>query len=298
MKIITYHYIRDFSKEYPYFNSLYKKEFLKQLDYFEKKFGIIENEDEIYKKNNKILLTFDDGLKEHLFVAKELAKRKKIGIFFPLTKNFEGKKELLNVHKTHLILGKMNPKIALEDLKFYLDKFNKKKVGNLINSKFKKIYKFFKDNKDKDEFKKIINYSNINNHKSKEFALNNLLKKYKIKIKPNNFYLSKKEIKLISKLGMIIGCHTHSHHLLSNLSYEKQSIEIRKSKKFLKNLINKDVKFFCYPYGNKYSYNKNTIRLLRKNKFSYSFTDIHKSVSLNKFKSKPFEIPRYDCNQF
>ena len=104
MKIITYHYIRDFSKEYPYFNSLYKKKFLKQLDYFEKKFGIIENEDEIYKKNNKILLTFDDGLKEHLFVAKELAKRKKIGIFFPLTKNFEGKKELLNVHKTHLIV--------------------------------------------------------------------------------------------------------------------------------------------------------------------------------------------------
>lgn len=298
MKIITYHYIRDFNKDYPYFNSLYKKNFLKQLDYFEKKFGIIENENEIYKKNSKILLTFDDGLKEHLFAAKELAKRKKIGIFFPLTKNFEKKKELLNVHKTHLILGRINPKIALEDLKFYLNKFNKKKVGNLINPKFKKIYKFFKDNKDKDEFKKIINYSNFNNHKSKEYALNNLLKRYNIKIKPKNFYLSKKDIKYISNLGMIVGCHTHSHHLLSNLSYRNQSIEIRKSKKFLNNLLNKEIKFFCYPYGNKYSFNKNTIKLLKKNKFSYSFTDIHKSASLDKFNSKPFEIPRYDCNQF
>ena len=86
MKIITYHYIRDYSREFPYFNSLYKKKFLKQLDYFEKKFGIIKNENEIYKKNNKVLLTFDDGLKEHLYAAKELAKRKRIEIFFPLTK--------------------------------------------------------------------------------------------------------------------------------------------------------------------------------------------------------------------
>ena len=76
MKIITYHYIRDYSREFPYFNSLYKKKFLKQLDYFEKKFGIIKNENEIYKKNNKVLLTFDDGLKEHLYAAKELAKEK------------------------------------------------------------------------------------------------------------------------------------------------------------------------------------------------------------------------------
>ncbi len=298
MKIITYHYIRDFSKEFPYFNSLYKKKFLKQLDYFEKKFGIIENESEIYKENNKVLLTFDDGLKDHLFAAQELAKRKKIGIFFPLTNHFDGTKELLNVHKTHLILGKIKPKIALEDLKFLLRKFDKKEIPNSINSKFKTIYKLFKDNKQKDEFKKIINYSNLNNFKTKKQALNILMKKYKIKITANNFYLTKKEIELISGLGMIIGCHTHSHHLLSNLSYKKQSSEIKKSKNILKKILNKDVKFFCYPYGNKYSYNKNTIKLLRKNKFFYSFTDIHKSVSHKKLNSNSYEIPRYDCNQF
>ena len=264
MKIITYHYIRDYSREFPYFNSLYKKKFLKQLDYFEKKFGIIKNENEIYKKNNKVLLTFDDGLKEHLYAAKELAKRKRIGIFFPLTKHLDGTKELLNVHKTHLILGKIDSKIALEDLKFFLKKFNKKKKKNLINSKFKKIYKFFNDSKHKNEFKKIINYSNSNNFKSKQFALNNLMKKYKIKIKANNFYLTKKEIGSISGLGMIIGCHTHSHHLLSNLSYKKQSSEIKKSRNILKKILNKDIKFFCYPYGNRYSYNKNTIKLLKK----------------------------------
>ena len=58
MKIITYHYIRSFDKKYPYFNFLDKKLFNKQLKFFEKKSGIIKNENEIFKKNNKEDLKF------------------------------------------------------------------------------------------------------------------------------------------------------------------------------------------------------------------------------------------------
>ena len=77
-----YHYIRDYNKAYPYFNNLSKDEFKRQLIKFNKEYGIIENISELSKKNKKVLLTFDDGFKDHFFAAKELSKINKIGIFF------------------------------------------------------------------------------------------------------------------------------------------------------------------------------------------------------------------------
>ena len=71
-KVVMYHYIRSFDKSLPYFNFLHFNDFKKQINYLEKKksfFNISDDLDKIYNKN-KFLLTFDDGLKEHLNVAK------------------------------------------------------------------------------------------------------------------------------------------------------------------------------------------------------------------------------------
>ena len=54
---------------------------------------------------------------------------------------------------------------------------------------------------------------------------------------------------------MIIGSHTESHTLLSRLNFNQQMKEIKNSKIFLEKTINKKVEYFCYPYGNKLSYN-------------------------------------------
>ena len=73
-----YHYIRKFDKNLPYFNFLHISDFKKQIGFFEKKRGglakITDSIDEIYKKN-KFILTFDDGLKDHLTIAKYLEKK-------------------------------------------------------------------------------------------------------------------------------------------------------------------------------------------------------------------------------
>jgi hypothetical protein len=240
MKIITYHYIRSFDQKYPYFNFLDKKLFSKQLNFFEKKYGIIKNENEILEKNNKILLTFDDGLKDHMYVAKQLSKMNRIGIFFPTTYNVINNK-FLNVHKAHLILGKINPKTVIEATLSY---FKRKKIDFdiiKINKKFKNTYKNFKNNLDKDNFKRLINYGK--NIKYKEQLLDYLINRFSIKIRPKDFYLNKKEIEKISKMGMIIGCHSHSHQVLSNLNYQQQLSEIKKSTQILKK-ITKKITFF------------------------------------------------------
>ena len=69
----------------------------------------------IFKK--KIFLTFDDGLSCHFnYVFKILKKKKNInGIFYIPTLPYKTGK-ILNVHKVHLIIGKIGAFKAFEEL--------------------------------------------------------------------------------------------------------------------------------------------------------------------------------------
>ena len=83
MKIVTYHYIQEYSKQLPFFNFLHINDFKKQLDYFQNNYifpSYIEFKKylngDIDLPENSIILTFDDGLKCHYeYVLPELKKR-------------------------------------------------------------------------------------------------------------------------------------------------------------------------------------------------------------------------------
>lgn len=291
-----YHYIREFKKKYPYFkNFLHKKNFDKQLNYFIKDLGVVSSENEFDNNANKYLLTFDDGLKEQIYAAKTLARKKLTGIFFIPTKPINEKK-FLDVHKIHLLIGKIGGRKLLN----YLDENNKykkhkNKIDKTTQNKFSKAYTFNKDDDANIEFKKYMNY--LLDKKSRSKILDELFKVFKIDEKVDSFYMNKSDILYIKKLGMIIGSHGHSHQLLSNINKKEQSIEISKSKKFLEKITKSRVEYFCYPYGRKYSYNTNTLSLLKKNKFKYAFSVSSKDVDLENQKNK-LELPRYDTNEF
>ena len=109
-----YHYVRESMPHLPFFRYLSFDNFKKQLDYFEKNFGLVSFEEFCRLKTepkfinalkNKILLSFDDGLKEHFsLVFPELLKRKALGIFFMPTAVLKEEKALY-VHKIHYLLG-------------------------------------------------------------------------------------------------------------------------------------------------------------------------------------------------
>lgn len=290
-----YHYIRNKNKLFPYYNFLKKKDYVNQIKNFSK-IGLINSYDELFHFNEKYLLTFDDGFKDHIYAAEILKKYNGIGIFFiptaPLKNNI-----ILDVHKTHLILGKIKGKEALDELDKYLKKNN---IQNYYNenekSKFNIAYKNHKDEMYKKEFKKIMNY--YGNLKFKHKILNYLLKKFEIDINPKDYYLNKKEIKYLSSLGMIIGSHSESHTLLSRLSYERQLKEIKNSKIFLEKIVNKSIDIFCYPYGGNISYNKNTLKILKTLKFKLAFSVEYKKITNKDIYDTPYELPRYDCNLF
>ena len=295
MKSIMYHYIRNKNNLFPYSNILTKKEYLKQINKFSKD-GIIKSYTELFKKNNKYLLTFDDGFKDHIYAAEILKKNDSIGIFFiptsPLINN-----KILDVHKTHLILGKVKSVEALNELNNYL---NKKKLNLFFNDKerikFNNAYIEDDDELYKKQFKKIMNY--YGNIELKEKVLNHLLKKFEIDVKTKDYYLTKKEIKHLISLGMIVGSHSENHILLSRLSYKDQFKEIKNSKILLEKITKKEINIFCYPYGGKKSYNQSTLKILKKLKYKLAYSVNSKDITLRDIKDKPYELPRYDCNMF
>ena len=295
MKAIMYHYIRNFSREFPNYNFLEKKKFLNQVDFFSRE-KIISTNNEIRSNREGNILTFDDGLKDHIWAAEELKKRKLTGIFFVSTQPYE-KKEILDVHKSHIVLGKVGANDALKELKKIIIQ---EKYLNFFNSKIRKKFKYvYKDNKDEtsaNEFKKIVNY--FSNSKMNSIIFKKLTKKFDIKLDYRKYYLSPKEIKYLSELGMVIGSHSKNHIPLSRLTLFQQTKEIRSSKKFLENVIKKKCNIFCYPYGGKINYNNNTLKVLRKLKFKFAFSTGNKKITKNDLIKRPFELPRFDCNRF
>ena len=290
-----YHYIRNKNKLFPYYNILEKKNYINQIKKFSKT-GLVNSFEELFFDSDKYIPTFDDGFKDHIYAAEILKKYNGIGLFFiptsPLKNNI-----ILDVHKTHLILGKVKGLVALNELEKYL---NKNKIKNYLSQKeklkYKIAYKRLDDDAHKTEFKKIMNY--YGNLKLKHKILEHLLKKFEINIKPKDYYLNKKEIKYLTSLGMIIGSHSESHTLLSRLSYDKQFKEIKNSKTFLEKIINKNIDTFCYPYGGKISYNNNTLKILKKLKFKLAYSVDNRNITIKDLKNKPYELPRFDCNLF
>ena len=130
-----YHYIRNKNKFFPYSNILEKIDYNNQLKKFSKT-GLVNSYQEIFFDSSKYLLTFDDGFKDHIYAAEILKKHNSVGLFFiptlPLKNN-----TILDVHKTHLIVGKVKGLEAVNELEKYL---NKNKIDNYYNQKEKLKY--------------------------------------------------------------------------------------------------------------------------------------------------------------
>ena len=71
-------------------------------------------------------------------------------------------------------------------------------------------------------------------------------------------------------------------------------MEIKNSINVLSKFIHNEFKTISYPFGYKFTYNSDTIKVLKKLDVDYGFVfDNKKNSSFNKY-----EISRIDCNRF
>jgi peptidoglycan/xylan/chitin deacetylase (PgdA/CDA1 family) len=92
----------------------------------------------------------------------------------------------------------------------------------------------------------------------KEFGFKATIFAYISDINKKDF-ITDEQIKELDKNGISIECHSVTHPELSKLSYEKQFVELEKSKMYLEKVLGREIKYFAYPYGD---FNDDTVLAL------------------------------------
>ena len=304
-KIITYHYVRPIKKsKFPFIKGLEFDTFVRQIEYLKNNFNFITSQDLIdclydNKKipNNSILLTFDDGLKDHFTYVFPILKKYEIqGLFFPSAKPIEDK-IVLDVHKIHFILAN------LQDVKFTIDEIfsfmdaNKEKYNLESNeSYFSKLA--IANNLDTKEtvfIKRILQRSLPITLRTE--IVDHLFRKYVTsdeQLFSTDLYLSFDEINEMKQSGMYFGSHGYSHQWLSYMTSNDLKLEIKQSLAFYKRICGNCTNLImCYPHGD---YNESVIMELKKEGFKAGLTIESGDNMLTKCDA--FRLKRYDVVDF
>ena len=295
MKVIMYHYVRPKSKETNgKLRYLTLDQFNRQLDFFDRKYGFLSPNELRYNfenkiKTEKVLLTFDDGLLDHYKYVFPILKQREIkALFFVPTLIFNNNK-ILNVHKVHYLLSKYNSENIFNECLNFI-----KQEGIAIKrNKENEIYKHSAHEHFEYKVKRLFNYEL--NYDEGEYILEFMFKNYNItKEISKEIYLSKEHLFEMKKNGQIIGSHTESHQILSTLTRKNQKKEIQNSFNSLSGFYSPNFKVISYPYGYKFTYNDDTLSILKQEKVNFGFIFDNK-VSSN---FNEYEISREDCNKF
>jgi len=302
MKAIMYHYVREYSSNHPNFRFLDIKNFLKQLDFFEEKFGFVSREDwalaiknrSLGNAKGKVLLTFDDAMSCHYeYVFPELKKRNLWGIFYVSTQPYTSAR-MLDVHRIHLLCGALEGNKLLETL------FNYLKEEMIPDQKIKefreKPYSSQKNYEGVSEFKRILNY--FVSYDYRESLISKVATQLGDKFDVHDFYVPAAKLKEMCMYGNIIGSHTVTHPVMSKLNCADQSTEITESFAFLEELGCQDSKTYCHPYGGFHSFNDITVETLFSQQVEYSFNVESRDIEDSDFISSIQCLPRFDCNEF
>lgn len=303
-KIVVYHYIRPIKESrYPEINGLEKDCFIKQIQYFQNNFNFITVQqllDCIYKKEpipeNSILLTFDDGFKDHyLYVFPILKKFNIQGLFFPPARAIEEKK-ILDVHKVHFILANCKDKRnIINEIFTFIERHEKYKL-NSIKSDFSSLSDY-----DRFDTKEVVFIKRIFQRDLPKELRNKLVNDLFVKFVgedqesfSNDLYLSLDEIKDMQDSGMYFGSHGYSHEWLSSLPSAELELELKKSLAFYLKINKKPTDLImCYPYGD---YNDLVIKKIKELGFKAGLTTEVGDAEL--IQENAFRIRRYDTNDF
>src|SRR5712692_7050515 len=81
--------------------------------------------------------------------------------------------------------------------------------------------------------------------------------------------ISRRDLKALAAAGHTIGCHTHTHPDLTQLSPHALEREVTGSKHVLEDALGRTIEAFCYPYGTR---NSVVVTAVRQAGFAVAFT--------------------------
>lgn len=282
ISFVCYHYISrsdEFKRLYGHSLEVFKN----HLKYFENNFNIISIEDlkdhlsGIKKlEGNCLILSFDDGLKEHSEIIAPILDKKKIKAVFSIS-GATLNKEPLNPQIIHCGMAVF----GIRDFFNLFIKYGKELDLNedlyLIEESEKKVLKdFYKKIKNKLKYKIP--------RKELRKVLLNIWNKELLEILPDSFekiYMNLGEMKKLSEDGHTISLHSDTHPLINDSLFSEELFEeeIVYPKNKLENLISKRIACFSYPFASEKDilYNQQNLDKLNNLGIEFIFTIFKKS---------------------
>ena len=159
------------------------------------------------------------------------------------------------------------------------------------------LYKYFMRQKPIPKKSVVLTFDD--GYENNYTAMFPILKQYNVKatifvntsfIDKYHRFLTSKQLLEMGKYGVDIECHTVNHENLKMLSKDKQLKTLIQSKKFLEKKLNKQIKFFAYPYG---WYNKSAIEAVKEAGYTMAFIIDNSWCSKN---DGIFSLHRVDIN--
>ncbi|MDP2069747.1 MAG: polysaccharide deacetylase family protein [Lutibacter sp.] len=293
LTVSNYHYIREnFEANYPSIFGLTPSVFEKQLlslndiGKFIHPTDLIKNLDEILQsKQNYLLVTFDDGLKEQFEYGLPILDELGIpAIFFANSKNFEDKK-VSTVHKIHLLRSIMDPADFLNSIE-NIDKID---FSESEKNKAQKIYVY--DDKKSAELKYLLNFKMA--YDKQELIINKVFNShFEEAIVLEKLYMSNENLLNLAKRGYL-GSHTHNHYPLGLIDLGSIKFELEHSKLYFETLTNSKIEMVAYPYGNEETCTLEVAAIAKNVGYKIGFTTKRGN---NTLAEKPLLLNRFDCN--
>jgi peptidoglycan/xylan/chitin deacetylase (PgdA/CDA1 family) len=297
-----YHYVRDLPKTpFPKIKGILTGEFREQLAMLQDcyQMATLESALDFIQGNytpvrDLCLLTFDDGLKEHYSEITPLLMDRGIqGLFFLITSCIEGT-HVVPVHMNHFLMAAL-------DFEEYRNAFlnrlenidpTSNNLAAVETNLAQRVYRW--DPPEVASFKYLFNF--VLDFSVRDRILKDLFEEKigDVQSFAQNLYLNVEEARKMQAGGMIIGGHSHQHKPLSSLSDIELETDLALCYKSLKEkLLPQPLLPFCYPYGNRDSFNSAASKWLKHLGFACSFST---EVGSNIPGTDTFAIRRFDCN--
>lgn len=270
LTIVMYHYVRDLPRtRFPRIKGVLTEHFRQQVAGLGERYEMATLESALafvrgdYRPARDLcLLTFDDGLKDHVTdVLPVLAERGLQGVFFLPTACVE-ERRVPSVHKNHFLMA------ALEFGEYrdvFLRELNRLSPGTATGvdpATAARTYRW--DTPEVAAFKFLLNFGVAET--VRDTILDSMFARYLGDEREfaRELYLTWEDAGRMQDAGMVLGGHSHRHTALASLDDDRQRDDLTTCTDLLRRRLKSQRLWpFSYPYGRQHTYNAATVRAVR-----------------------------------